>query len=47
LAEAKTKRVKVQYYTGTDFMKEEYIKKAKQFLDSIVLPYLRKIKELL
>ncbi|MEW6063010.1 MAG: hypothetical protein AB1571_01400 [Nanoarchaeota archaeon] len=43
LAEAKEDRVKVQYYTGTDFMKEEYIKRAKEFLNNIVLPYLEKM----
>src|SRR3989344_9014843 len=47
LAEAKKERVKTQYYTGTDFMKEQYQKKANEFLDKIVLPYLEKIRELL
>ena len=28
LAEAKDERVKVQYYTGTGFMHEEYIKRS-------------------
>ena len=47
LAQAKRERVKVQYYTGTKFMKEQYSKRAEEFLESIVLPYLEKIKELL
>ena len=47
LTEAKKERVKVQYYTGTDFMKEQYAKKAQEFLETVVLPYLEKINELL
>lgn len=47
LAEAKKDRVKVQYYTGTEFMKEQYKKRADEFLKNIVLPYLERIKELL
>jgi|SRR3989344_670683 len=47
LNEAKKERVKVQYYTNTPFMKEEYKKKAKLFLDETVLIYLDKVKELL
>jgi hypothetical protein len=47
LAEAKKERVKVQYYTGTEFMKEQYAKRANEFLENTVMPYLEKIKELL
>ncbi len=47
LAEAKKDRVKVQYYTGTKFMKKEYAKKAEGFHNSIVLVYLEKIRGLL
>ena len=47
LAEAKKDRVKVQYYTGTKFMKEEYAKKAEEFHNSVVLIYLEKIRRLL
>jgi hypothetical protein len=47
LAEAKKDRVKVQYYTGTKFMKEEYSKRAKIFYTSTVLVYLNKVKRLL
>jgi len=47
LAEAKKDRVKVQYYTGTSFMKEEYKTRAKSFYNSVVLTYLKKIQELL
>ncbi len=47
LAEAKKERVKAQYYTGTEFMKEEYRKKAIEFQEKVVLVYIEKIKELL
>ena len=47
LAEAKDERVKVQYYTGTKFMQEEYTKRATEFYQSLVLIYLEKIKELI
>jgi hypothetical protein len=44
LAEAKEKRTKLQYYTGTFFMKQKYRRDAKIFLRDIVVPYLEKIK---
>ena len=47
LAEAKKERVKTQYYTGTRFMKEEYKKRAKNFLKDTVEPFITKIKILL
>ncbi len=47
LAEAKSQRVKVQYYTGTDFMKEEYRKRAEEFLKNTGIPYIEKILRLL
>lgn len=47
LAEARKERVKVQYYTGTEFMHKEYMKKAREFYELIVLKYIEKIKELL
>ena len=47
LAEARDERVKVQYYTGTEFMHEEYQKRAKEFYETVVLKYLEKIKEML
>ncbi len=47
LEEAKNERTKVQYYTGTDFLKEEYNKRAKWFYEEIVLVYIEKIKKLL
>jgi len=47
LYEAKKDRVKAQYYTGTEFMREEYLKRAKEFYDIVVLKYLEKIEELL
>lgn len=46
LAEAKKERVKVQYYTGTEFMKEQYRKRAKDFLRNVVEPYLKRMKKL-
>lgn len=46
LAEAKKERTKAQYYTGTSFMKEQFGKRSKEFLKSVVEPYLYKIKEL-
>ena len=47
LAEARDERVKAQYYTGTAFMHEEYLKRANEFYESVLLVYLEKIKELL
>lgn len=47
LSEARGERTKAQYYTGTRFMKELYQKKAKEFLNNTILPYLSKIEELL
>ena len=43
LLEAKKERVKVQYYTGTEFMKEKYKEKATDFLQNIVMPYTEKV----
>ena len=47
LDEAKKERTKVQYYTGTKFVHQEYLKKANEFCNSVVLPCTEKIKELL
>ncbi len=47
LKEAKRKRTKVQYYTGTNFLKEEYKRMAEDFHNSVVLVYIDKIKQLL
>lgn len=46
LAQAKKDRINVQYYTGTEFMKEEYRKRAHAFLTKTVQPYLEKMKKL-
>ncbi len=46
LAEAKNERVKVQYYTGTEFMKTEYRKRSREFLHDVVIPYLERMKKL-
>ena len=47
LSGAKKERVKVQYYTGTPFMKERYQDAAKSFLQDTVLPFLDKMKKLM
>ncbi len=46
LVEAKEKRTKVQYYTGTAFLKKEYLVQAREFFNEIVQPYLNKIRNL-
>lgn len=46
LEEAKKARIKMQYYTGTKFLKEEYRKKAVEF-NLKVNSYIEKIKGLL
>src|SRR3989338_55433 len=43
LSDAKKDRVKVQYYTGTKFMKEKYKERANEFYEDIVKPYIEKI----
>lgn len=45
LEEAKKERVKVQYYTGTSFLKGQYKERAKEFYEKTVIPYINKIKE--
>ena len=47
LSDAKKDRVKVQYYTGTEFMKEKYKKRALEFNSGIVKPYIERIKKFL
>jgi len=47
LSDAKKERVKVQYYTGTDFMKEKYRQKAKEFFEKNVKIYIEKINKLM
>lgn len=47
LKEAKRERVKMQYYTGTKFMEEEYKKRAIEFQKDVVLPFIEKMKGLL
>jgi len=46
LEEAKKERTKTQYYTGSRFLKEIYMKKAKDFSEKIVLGYISKINRL-
>ncbi len=47
LADAKKERVKTQYFTGTDYMMEEYKKRASEFIESVVEPCIEKIGRLL
>ena len=47
LNDAKKERVKVQYYTGSSFLKEKYKEKSKDFLNNVVKPFIEKIKKLL
>ena len=47
LSDAKKERVKVQYYTGTAFMREKYKKRALEFFNETVKVYTAKIKKLL
>ncbi len=47
LEEAKKERVKVQYYTGTEFMKTRYKENAENFLNKTVLFYIERILRLL
>ena len=46
LIEAKKKRTKAQYYTGTKFMHEKYKKESKEFFEKIVIPFIKKIQKL-
>lgn len=46
LAKAREERTKSQYYTGTEYMKERYMRRAKEFYENVVV-YVNKIKELL
>ena len=47
LAEAKEERMKVQYYTGTEFSKDKYKEEATDFLSKTVMPYIKKMKKLM
>lgn len=47
LAEAKKERVKTQYFTGTEYMKGEYSKRAEEFLRNIVENYIERVIKLL
>lgn len=47
LAEAKKERVKSQYYTGSEYLDEEYKKRAQLFIQDVVEPFLKKINILL
>jgi hypothetical protein len=47
LASAKRERVKTQYYTGSDFMKKQYERRAEEFLRGVVEPYIMRMNKLL
>ena len=46
LSDAKNERVKVQYYTGSDFMKDKYIRQSKEFFYNLVKPYIQNPKKM-
>jgi hypothetical protein len=43
---AKKERVKVQYYTGTPYLESLYKKRAKEFLENVVKPFIQKMEGL-
>ena len=47
LSKARKERTKVQYYTGTKFLREEYTKRAGEFYEKVVLIFIQKIKKLI
>lgn len=47
LVAAKNELVKTQYFTGTEYMKEQYKKRAEEFLESLVNMYIGKTRKLL
>lgn len=47
LTEARSRRQKAQYYTGSEFMKEKYKEEAEAFLNNVVNPYLNKITSMI
>ncbi len=47
LSEAKKERIKVQYYTGTKYLKRVYKKRAVWFFESVAVPYIKKVERLL
>ena len=46
LNRARKQRVRVQYYTGSAYMKELYAKEAEIFSDTVVSPYIMTIEQL-
>ena len=44
---AKRERAKTQYYTGSNYSKDEFKRKSKNFISHVVEPYLIKIEKLL
>jgi len=47
LAEAKREIVKSQYYTGSEYLAQEYTRRAHSFMQEVVEPFLKKINLLL
>ena len=47
ISATKEERMKAQYYTGTEFMKEKYKIEASAFLTKTVAQYIEKIKKLM
>ncbi|MBS3092390.1 hypothetical protein J4466_03140 [Candidatus Pacearchaeota archaeon] len=45
LAKSRKTRTKAQYYTGSEFMKEKYKEKSKEFLEKTAIPYINKLEE--
>jgi hypothetical protein len=41
------KNYSCEYYTGTEFMREQYRKRASLFLKTVVIPYLQDMKQLM
>ncbi len=47
LTDARNRRQKAQYYTGSEFMKEKYKEEAEAFLNDVVTAYLNKISTMI
>lgn len=44
---ARRERVKVQYYTGTPYLKQVYRERAKEFLTKVVMKFIEKMEKLI
>ena len=47
LSEGKKERSKAQYYTGSEFSKDKFKKRAEEFLEKVVIPYIKKMEEII